>query len=78
MANRPASPLSQSWLDTQASLCPAGFLIYAGSLHDQCLGPEPLAKHSRFFGYKDFSKGAWGPSRAWHFLFMPHVLTLCV
>lgn len=57
MADRPASPLSQSWLDTQACLCPAGLLIYAGSVHDQRLDSKPLAKHSRFFGYKDFLKG---------------------
>lgn len=57
MADRLASPLSQSWLDMQACLCPAGFLIYAGSLHDQRLDSKLLAKHSRFFGYKGFLKG---------------------
>lgn len=61
-------PLSLSWLDPQACLCPAGFLICTRSLHEQHLDSEPLAKHSRFFGYRDFVKGPG----AFPGLFMAH------
>lgn len=61
-------PLSLSWLDPQACLRPAGFLICTRSLHEQHLDSEPLAKHSRFFGYRDFVKGPG----AFPGLFMAH------
>ena len=47
---------------------PCRVSLYAGSLHEQRLDSEPLAKHSRFFGHKDFLKGPGIlPGR-----FMPH------
>lgn len=42
--------------------------LYTGSLHERRLDSEPLAKHSRFFGHKDFLKGPG----ALPGLFMPH------
>lgn len=60
--------LSQGWLHSRACLCPAGFLIYAVSLHEQHLDSEPSARLSRFFGHQDFLKGPG----ALPGLFMPH------
>lgn len=78
MAGWPQLASAQRWLVTQACLCPAGFLIYAGILHEQCLDSEPLAKYSRFFRPKDFLRGPGSLPGFDSFCVCPMQIAICI